>query len=262
MPGESDTVYNIQSLSSKGDNVESQACPTLYPRLHAPPLPAPPDSLPFPHAPNYSLRDDIPKRRVGGSQAQQSPTQETWQDGVRGKELGVRMVEGLKREEVVRKEEVVKRMQDKVLRLEMEVKKGKERVLESERKVKEFGGRLGGKDGEKVVVQGREQATITLLLVSLTRRLASLEGEGRGEQEVRRRRRLEEQVEEARQLRRNIMRRGAKVDVMVREKEGDEGVEELRKLLEEREEVVARERRVEDRLNLYKEELTRLKGGR
>ena len=153
------------------------------------------------------------------------------------------------------RDEVARRLEEKVVRLEEELREGRKRVEASEEEGRRLRKRLGGKQGEKLEEQGREVANVTLLLLGLTRRLARLEVEGQGvgggkgeEERKRRKRRLQEQVEEAKQLRNNIARRSLKVfhsfhlllllvifhssltqvEVGIREKEGTEGVAEFR----------------------------------
>ena len=154
-------------------------------------------------------------------------------------------------------EELRRKIEEKVVRLEQEVESVQESVEDSEQEGLEVAGQLGGREGEKVTVQGREVRDVTLLLLGLTRRLARLEEQGEGEES--RRSRLQQQLEEARELRRSIARRSLRVEEVVAAKLGEKVAGRYKVWLEAREELVARERQATDRLQLAREELARLR---
>ena len=64
---------------------------------------------------------------------------------------------------------MVQRLEEKVGSLEQSLLEMQGEVGESDREGREQGERLGGREGERLQLQGRELTTVTLLLLALSR---------------------------------------------------------------------------------------------
>ena len=105
-------------------------------------------------------RDDIPDR------PRLSTRNPNCDNGGRSQHLERRKNEKTKRAE---EEELVQRLEEKVGSLEQSLLEMQGEVGESDREGREQGERLGGREGERLQLQGRELTTVTLLLLALSR---------------------------------------------------------------------------------------------
>ena len=105
-------------------------------------------------------RDDIPDR------PRLSTRNLNCDNGGRSQHLERRKNEKSKRAE---EEELVRRLEEKVASLEQRLLEMQGEVGESDREGREQGERLGGKEGDRLQLQGRELTTVTLLLLALSR---------------------------------------------------------------------------------------------
>ena len=105
-------------------------------------------------------RDDIPDR------PRLSTRNPNCDNGGRSQHLERRKKEISKRAE---EEELVQRLVEKVDSLEQRLLEMQGNVGESDREGREQGELLGGREGERLQLQGRELTTVTLLLLALSR---------------------------------------------------------------------------------------------